>query len=322
MKAVVYTGYGSADVLQCVDVEKPAPKDDQILIKVRASSVNAPDWRIMSGNPSVMRLMFGLRKPRIRPGMDVAGRIEAVGKNITQFKPGDEVFGCAKGSFAEYACSRESALAIKPETVTFEQAACVGVCGLTALQGLRDKGNIQPGQRVLINGASGGVGTFAVQVAKALGADVTAVCSAANLEQARALGADRVIDYNQEDFTKQAQRYDIIFDCVGSHPASEYRAVLNPTGICVMAGVPHNMKMMGLIKHMMLPLVLSRVAKQKFRPFMAKISKADLSILAGLMETGKLTPAIDRRYPLSETAEALRYVDTGHARAKVVITVP
>jgi NADPH:quinone reductase-like Zn-dependent oxidoreductase len=321
MKAIVYSAYGSADVLNMIDVEKPTPADNEVLVNIRAASINAPDWRIMSGHPYVMRLMFGVRKPKIRPGTDMAGVVEAVGKNVTQFKPGDAVFGVCRGAFAEYGCTKESRLVAKPDNVTFEQAAAAPICGFTALQGLRDHGHLQPGQRVLVNGASGGVGTFAVQIAKVLGAHVTAVCSTHNVEMVRSLGADRVIDYTQTDFTKETQTYDIIFENAGNHGAKSYQRILTPTGISVMAGVPHNMSMLALMKHMMTAIVLSRLGKQKFLPFIAKSNQPDLSILAEMMATGRLTPAIDRSYPLSETAEAMRYVDTGHARAKVVITV-
>jgi len=320
VKAIVYSAYGTADVLKLVDIEKPKPADGEVLVKIRAASINAPDWRVMSGRPSVMRFMFGLRKPKIRPGIDMAGVVEAVGKNVTQFKPGDSVFGVCRSAFAEYGSTKESRLAAKPDNATFEQAAAAPVCGFTALQGLRNYGHLQPGQRVLVNGASGGVGTFAVQIAKALGAHVTAVCSTHNVEMVRSLGADRVIDYAQTDFTKEAQTYDIIFENAGNHSATSYQRILNPSGISVMAGVPHNMSLLGLMKHMMTALVLSRLGKQKFVPFIAKVNQADLTRLAEMMESGKLTPAIDRSYSLRETAEAMRYVDTGHARAKVVIT--
>jgi NADPH:quinone reductase-like Zn-dependent oxidoreductase len=320
MKAIVYSAYGSADVLKLVDIEKPTPTDDEVLIKIHAASVNAPDWRILSGRPYVMRLMFGLRKPKIRPGTDVAGVVEAVGKNVTQFKPGDAVFGVCRGAFAEYGCTKESRLVMKPENVTFEESAAVPVCGLTALQGLRDKGHLQPGQRVLINGASGGVGTFTVQIAKALGANVTAVCSTANVEMVRSLGADRVIDYTQADFTEQPEIYDLILDNAGNHAFADYGRILKPDGICAIAGAPHKMTTLGLLKHMLAPIYLSRTGSQKFMTFIAKVNQADLVTLAQMMADGKLTPAIDRRYPLDQTAEALRYVDTGHARAKVVIT--
>ena len=322
MKAIVYSAYGSADVLKLVDIEKPTPTDDQVLVKIHAASINAPDWRFLSGRPYAMRLMFGMRKPKMRPGTDMAGAVEAVGKNVTQFKPGDAVFGVCRGSFAEYGCTTEARLVAKPDNMTFEQAACVPVCGLTALQSLRDKGRLQPGQRVLINGASGGVGTFTVQIAKALGANVTAVCSTGNVEMVRSLGADRVIDYTQADFTKETQTYDLIVDNAGNHSFADYRRILKPDGISAIAGGPHNMTMLGLMKHMITPMLLSRSGKQKFIPFIAKVNQADLVVLAQMMAAGKLKPAIDRSCALSETAEAMAYVDTGHARAKVVITVP
>ncbi len=321
MKAIVYSAYGSADVLKMIDVEKPTPADDEVLARIRAASINAPDWRIMSGRPFLMRFMIGLRKPNTRPGTDMAGIVEAVGKNVAQFKPGDAVLGVCRGAFAEYGCTKESRLVAKPDTVTFERAAATPVCGFTALQGLRDHGHLQPGQRVLVNGASGGVGTFAVQIAKALGAHVTAVCSAGNVEMVRELGADRVIDYMQADFTKESQTYDVIFENAGNHSPTAYQRILTPTGISVMAGVPHNMSMLALMKHMMTAMALSRLGKQKFLPFIAKANQTDLAALAEMMAAGKLIPAIDRSYPLSETAEAMRYVDTGHARAKVVITI-
>ena len=318
----MYSAYGSADVLKLVDIEKPTPTDDQVLVKIHAASINAPDWRFLSGRPYAMRLMFGMRKPKMRPGTDMAGAVEAVGKNVTQFKPGDAVFGVCRGSFAEYGCTTEARLVAKPDNMTFEQAACVPVCGLTALQSLRDKGRLQPGQRVLINGASGGVGTFTVQIAKALGANVTAVCSTGNVEMVRSLGADRVIDYTQADFTKETQTYDLIVDNAGNHSFADYRRILKPDGISAIAGGPHNMTMLGLMKHMITPMLLSRSGKQKFIPFIAKVNQADLVVLAQMMAAGKLKPAIDRSCALSETAEAMAYVDTGHARAKVVITVP
>ncbi len=322
MKSIVYSAYGSADVLKLVDIEKPTPTDDQVLVKIHAASINAPDWRFLSGRPYVMRLMLGFRKPKIRPGTDMAGVVEAVGKTVTQFKPGDAVFGVCRGSFAEYGCAKETRLVAKPHNVTFEEAAATPICGLTALQGLRDKGHLQPGQRVLINGASGGVGTFSVQIAKALGANVTAVCSTKNVDMVRSLGADRVIDYTETDFTKETQTYDVILDNAASRPFSDYRRILKPDGICAIAGGPHNMTIPLLMKHILTPLLLSRAGKQKFITFIAKVNQADLATLAQLMAAGKLKPAIDRRYPLGETAEAMRYVDTGHARAKVVVTVP
>src|SRR6266849_3001708 len=238
MKAIVYRGYGSPDVLECEEIAKPTPGDDEVLIKIRAASINPIDRHFMRGRPPFLRIAIGLRKPRMRPGRDVAGQVEAVGRNVTQFKPGDEVFGVCSGALAEYACTRESALVTKPSNVTFDQAASVGVAGLTALQGLRDKGKIRPGQKVLINGAGGGVGTFAVQIAKSFGADVTGVGSKGKVDMVRSIGADRVIDYTREDFTQGNQRYDLIFDLAATHSLPAYRRVLNPNGICVLAGGP------------------------------------------------------------------------------------
>ena len=319
MNAIVYRRYGSPDVLECDEIEKPTPRDDEVLIKVRAASVNPLDRHIMRGRPFLLRMAFGLRKPRTRPGRDVAGQVEAVGRNVKQFKPGDEVFGACRGSLAEYACTRESALVTKPNNMTFEQAASVPVAGLTALQGLRDKGKIRPGQKVLINGAGGGVGTFAVQIAKSFGADVTGVCSTGKVDMVRSIGADRVIDYTQEDFTNGTQRYDLIFDLMATHSLPAYRRVLNPNGICVLAGGPT--KVWSILISAFEVLVLSRFVSQKFVMFVAKLSKEDLTTLRELMETGKVTPVIDRRYRLSEVPEAIRYLEEGHARGKVVITL-
>ena len=322
MKAAVYTRCGPPDVVQIKDVEKPVPKDDEVLIRVRAASVNPVDWHFMRGTPYFVRIMTGLRKPKLkRLGVDVAGRVESVGRNVTQFKPGDEVFGTCRGAFAEYACTSESALVIKPNNVTFEQAASVPVAAFTALQGLRDKGKIQPGQKVLINGAAGGVGTFAVQIAKSFGADVTGVCSTRNVDMVRSIGADRVIDYTQEDFTKSGQRYDLFFDCVGNHSLSACRRVLNPKGIYIIVGGPDSRWMIGLLARPIKALVLSRFVSQKFIMFIARSSKEDLTIMRDLMATGKVTPVIDRRYRLSEVPEAIRYLEEGHARGKVVITL-
>jgi len=321
MKAAVYTSYGPADVLQIKDVAKPVPKDDEVLIKVRAASLNPSDWRIMNGRPFVLRMMFGLRKPKIRPGSDVAGQVEAVGSNVTQFKPGDAVFGICRGAFAEYVCASESRLAIKPDNATFEQAASVPVASFTALQGLRDKGQIHAQQSVLINGASGGVGTFAVQIAKSFGAEVTGVCSTRNVEMVQSIGADHMVDYTKEDFTKSEKRYDLIFDCVGNHSLSALRSVLNPNGICVIAGAPKSLSMIGLLVFMIRPPMLSRLAGQKFVTFIAKASKQDLTAMRELIEAGKVTPVIDKRYRLSEVPEAVRYSEQGHARGKLVITM-
>jgi NADPH:quinone reductase-like Zn-dependent oxidoreductase len=322
MKAIVYHEYGSADVLKCQEVEKPVPKDDEVLIKVRAASVNPIDWRLMKGEPRALRIMIRLLKMPIgRPGVDVAGEVEAVGRSVTQFKPGDEVFGSCRGAFAEYACTTKSNLVMRPDNVTFEQAASVFVAGLTALQGLRDKGKIFAGSKVLVNGAAGGVGTFAVQIAKSFGAHVTGVCSTRNLEMVRSIGADEVIDYTQNDFTTSNQRYDLILECVGNHSFSECRRVLNPTGRFVMVGGPHEMSVIGLLALMTKPLVLSLFVSQKAVMFIAKSSQDDLTLLGELIATGKLKPVIDSRYSLSDARDAVRQVEEGHARGKVIIVL-
>jgi NADPH:quinone reductase-like Zn-dependent oxidoreductase len=321
MKAIVYYNYGSPDVLKCEEIEKPAAGDNEVSIKVRAASVNPLDWHFMRGAPYVVRIMTGLLKPKVtRLGVDVAGQVEAVGRNVTQFKPGDEVFGACRGAFAEYACTAESAVVMKPDNVTFEQAGSVHVAALTALQGLRDKGRIQPGQKVLINGAAGGVGTFAVQIAKSFGAEVTGVCSTRNVDMVRSIGADRVIDYTQEDFTKTGQHYDIFFDCFANHSLSACRRVLNPKGIYIAVGGPSG-STIGILAGWITALVWSWFVSQKFVTFMARSNKEDLTILRELMATGKVTPVIDRRYKLSEVPEAIRYLEEGHARGKVVITL-
>jgi NADPH:quinone reductase-like Zn-dependent oxidoreductase len=321
MKAIVYHNYGSPDVLKCEEIEKPSAGDGEVLIKVRTASVNPLDWHFMRGAPYFVRLMTGLRKPKIaRLGVDVAGQVEAVGGNVTQFKPGDEVFGSCRGAFAEYVCTFERALVAKPDNVTFEQAASAPVAAITALQGLRDKGRIQPGWKVLINGAAGGVGTFAVQIAKSFGADVTGVSSTRNVDLVRSIGADRVVDYTQEDFTRSGQRYDLIFDTVGNHSLSAYRRVLNPKGTYVAVGGPAGRwfdPMADLIKM----LALSPFVSQKLVVFMARLSKEDLTVMRDLMAAGKVTPVIDRRYRLSEVPEAIRYLEAGHARGKVVIAM-
>ena len=320
MKAITYHRYGSPDVLEYEDIEKPAPGDNEVLIKVRAASVNPFDWHFMRGSPYFLRIVAGLRKPKMtRLGVDVAGQVEAVGRNVTQFKPGDEVFGVCREAFAEYARASESSLVMKPGNVTFEQAASVPVAAITALQGLRDKGKIQRGQQVLINGASGGVGTFAVQIAKSFGADVTGVCSTRNVEMVRSIGADRVIDYTQQDFAKGTQRYDLIFDLVATRSLPEYRRVLNPKATCVIAGGPANVG--AILTSAFEVFVLSRFVSQNFVMYVAKPSNEDLTFLGELMEAGKVTPVIDRRYTLSEVPQAMRYMEEGHARGKVVITV-
>ena len=321
MKAIVYHDYGSPDVLQLEEIEKPVAADNEVLIKVRAASINPLDWHFMRGTPYIVRIvMTGLSKPKNpRLGVDVAGQVEAVGSTVTQFKPGDEVFGTCRGAFAEYVCTSESNLVIKPNNVTFEQAAAVPIAAFTALQGLRDKGKIQPGQKVLVNGASGGIGTFAVQIAKSYGAEVTAVCSTRNIEMVRSIGADRVIDYTREDFTKSEQQYDLIFDAIGNHSLSARRRLLSPKGICVMAGGPSGRWKMGLASGIK-ALVWSQFSSRKLIGLLAKASKEDLTILQNLMETGKIKPVIDRRYKLSELPEAIRYLEEGHAHGKVVIT--
>jgi len=324
MKAIRYCEYGSPDVVKLENVEKPVPNENQVLIKVRACSLNAFDSYVIRDS-WLGRLIFGLRKPRdTRLGQDVAGQVEAVGKNVTQFKPGDEVFGISRGALAEYACTLERALAAKPPNVSFEQAASLPLAGLTALQGLRE-GKIQPGQKVLINGATGGVGTFAVQIAKSLGAEVTAVCSTRNVDLVRSIGADHVIDYTKEDFTKSNQRYDVIFDNVCNHSFAERRHVLNPKGICVLAGmggagVKGSDALGRITSNIFTARALSSFTDQKFAQYRTKSSKQDLILLADLIQTGRITPVIDRRYKLGEAPEALRYLNEGHARGKVIIT--
>jgi NADPH:quinone reductase-like Zn-dependent oxidoreductase len=320
MKAVVYKKYGSPDVLQIEEIEKPAPDENQVLVKIHAASVNAYDWHFLTADIFLIRLMGGgLLKPKnTRLGADIAGRVEAVGRNVKQFRPNDEVFGdIGHGGFAEYACAPESRLALKPANLSFEEAAAVPMAALTALQGLRDEGQIHPGQKVLINGASGGVGTFAVQIAKSFGAEVTAVCSPRNLDQARSLGADHVIDYTREDFTENGQQYDLILAANGYHPLAAYKRALTPKGIYVMAGG----SMAQIFQAMFLGSRMSETGGRKMGGVSAKIDQKDLGQIKELLEAGKVVPVIDRRYPLSETAEALRYLGETHARAKVVITV-
>jgi len=321
MRAIVYREYGPPDVLHCEDVEKPSPGDDEVLIKIRAAAANPMDCHLMTG-VYIMRPMTGLRRPkRTRPGADLAGEVEAVGRNVTRFKPGDPVFGAARGAFAEYVCAPESSLALKPANLTFEQAAAIPVAGLTALQGLRDKGRVQPGHKVLINGAAGGVGTFAVQIAGSFGAEVTGVCSTRNVDLVRALGATHVVDYTSADFTRSAGRYDVIFDCVGNHPLSAYRRVMTPRGTLVPIGARSDGRWIGLLPHLIGLVVSSWFASQKVAFFMAKIRADDLIVLKELIEANKVTPVIERPYTLSEAPEAVRYLKAGHARGKVVMTV-
>ncbi|TDA66431.1 MAG: NAD(P)-dependent alcohol dehydrogenase [Chloroflexi bacterium] len=320
MKAIVYYKYGSPDVLKLEEVEKPAPKDDEVLVKIHAASVNAYDWHFLTADIFLIRLMAGglLRPKNPRLGGDIAGRVEAVGKNIQQFRPGDEVFGSiGHGGFAEYAVVPERRLALKPANLSFEAAAAVPVAALTALQGLRDCGKIQAGQKVLINGAAGGVGTFAVQIAKAFGAEVTAVCSTRNVEQARTLGADQVIDYTKENFTQSGRQYDLIFAANGYHSLAAYKRALTPKGIYVMAGG----KPAQLFEGMLLANWLSEKDGRKLGGVAAKIDQNDLYTLKELLEAGTIVPTIDKRYPLNEVPEALRYLGTNHARGKIVISV-
>ncbi len=287
---------------------------------MRAASVNPLDWHYMRGTPFVLRLAAGLRKPKVtRLGADLAGQVDAVGKHVTQFQPGDEVFGVCKGAFAEYVCASESAVVLKPANLTFEQAAAVPVAACSALQGLRDKGQIQRGQKVLINGAAGGVGTFAVQLAKVFGADVTGVCSTRNLDMVRSIGAHHVIDYTQEDFTTSGQQYDLIFDTAGNHSLSDCRRALTPKATLVLVGGPNKGRWVGPLTGVLKAVVVSRFVSQKLRPFLAHSSKADLIVLRELLEAGKVAPVIDRSYPLSDVPEAIRYLEEGHARGKVVI---
>lgn len=322
MKAIVYRCYGSPDVLEFEDVEKPTPADDEVLVKVHAASVNPLDWHFMRGSPYIMRLGTGLGAPNSASmGVDFSGTVESVGVAVKQFKPGDEVFGGKSGAFAEYVTIREDrALVLKPANITFEQAASVPIAAITALQALRDKGKIKPGQKVLINGASGGVGTFAVQIAKSYGAEVTGVCSTRNLEMVRSIGADHVIDYTREDYTKNGQQYDLIIDNVGNHPLLANRRVLNPDGIFVIIGGSKG-DWLGPLMSPIKALMLSPLVGQEFVLLLAKLRKDDLAILGDLMQAGKVTPVIDRRYPLSEVPAAIRYSEEGHARGKIVVNM-
>ena len=324
MKAIVYCDYGSPDVLKLANIAKPVPNDDQLLVKVRAASVNPYDWHFIRGTPYLMRLGVGLRKPKsIRVGVDYAGTVEAVGKNVTEFKPGDEVYGGKGGAFAEYLCVTEKGVVRKPSNITFEQAGAVQIAGLTALQALRNEGKIQPGQKVLINGASGGVGTFAVQIGKALGAHVTGVCSTRNIEMVRSLGADEVIDYTKEDFAKNGQQYDLILDNVPNHSLADCRRALTPNGEYVMigGGGPDDGHWIGPFARVIKIMLLSPFVSQKMVMMMSDPSKDDKIYLRDLMQAGKVTPVIDRSYKLAEVPEAIRYLEKGHARGKVVISL-
>ena len=323
MKAIISCEYG-VDNLKLAEIEKPTPADNEVLVRVRAASVNPVDGHTIRGG-WLMRPMSGLRKPNnTRFGTDFAGVVEAVGKSVTSFRPGDEVFGAKNGAVANYVCVKtDRTIVMKPGNITFDQAGSVGVAGVTALQGLRDKGRIQAGQKVLINGASGGVGTFAVQIAKAFGAEVTAVCSTRNVDLVKSIGADHVIDYTKEDFTKTERRYDMLYDLVGNHGFSERRKILAPNGICVLAGVGGaglHPGTMGRIGGNFWNAFLSNFTNQKFVFYIAKLTKDDLNVLRDLMQSGKVTPVIDRTYKLNRTADAVRYMEEGHARGKVVVT--
>ena len=333
MKAIVYEKYGSPDVLQLQEIDKPAVNDDDVLIRVRAVGINPYDWHFMTGRPYIGRMQFGLLKPKVSGlGADLAGQVEAVGKKVTRFRRGDEVFGEVNGevpgqpmlelgSFAEYVCVSEDSVVLKPANLTFEQAAAVPMAGLTALQCLRDQGRVESGQKVLINGASGGVGTFAVQIGKSFGAEVTGVCSARNVEIVRSIGANHVVDYMNEDFTESGRQYDVIVDCVGSHPLSDTRRALTANGRLVLVGGPDNGRWLGPLFGVLGVVVLSRFTRQKLLPFLARINRDDLLVMQQWLADGTVRPVIDRSYPLSEVPEAIRYLEEGHARGKVVIDV-
>jgi len=323
MRAVVRSRYGSPDVLELQEVEVPMLADDGVLVRVHAASVNRADWYALTGTPLVGRTGIGLLRPKERGlGTDFAGTVDAVGKDVSQFRPGDEVFGGRDGAFAEYVSVREGrAIVSKPANVTFEEAAAVPVAALTALQGLRDKGQVQPGQKVLINGASGGVGTFAVQIAKALGAEVTGVCSTGNVDLVRSIGADHVIDYTREDFTRTDRRYDLLLDVAGSRPWSACRRVLNPQATLVIVGAPKGNRLVGPLSHIVKVKLAAFRSSQKVVFFIAKFDKTDMAVLADLLAARTVVPVIDRRYELAETADAFRYLGDGHARGKIVLAV-
>ena len=324
MKAALYRCYGAPQVVRIEEVARPAPAPDELLVKVRAASLNPLDWHYMEGSPYIMRLEVGVGQPKDpRLGVDFSGTVEAVGKDVQHFKVGDAVFGARDGAFAEYLTVRESrAVALKPEGVSFEQAASLPIAAITALQALRDKGKLRAGQKVLVNGASGGVGTFAVQLARWMGGEVTGVCSARNAELARSLGADHVIDYGREDFTRGTAHYDLIIDIVGNHPLLDYRRVMTPHGILVVVGGPNSRgQLLGPLTLMLDAALLSRFVSQQFEPFLAELNPKDLALLADLIQQGKLKPVIDRRYPLAELPAAMAYLEAGHARGKIVLEV-
>jgi NADPH:quinone reductase-like Zn-dependent oxidoreductase len=324
MKAIVQDRYGSPEVLELREVDKPVVADHEVLIRVHAAAVNARDWHVMRGDPYLARLVLGFGRPKVKiRGTDFAGRVEAVGKDVKRFRPGDEVFGEADGAFAEYVCASDDVVEPKPASLTFEQAAVVPLAGNTALMGLRDLGGVQPGQKVLVNGASGGVGTFAVQIAKSFGAEVTGVCSTRNVDLVRSLGADHVIDYTREDFPRNGQRYDVVLDLVGNRSLTECRRALTPAGTLVLSGggVSGGGSLVGPMGLILRGQALSRFVRHRLLVLTATPSKENLAALRELAESGKITPVIDRTYPLSEVPEAIRYLEVEHARAKVVITV-
>ena len=322
MQAIVQDTYGPSSILRAREIEKPVIRDHEVLIHVRAAGVNPADWAIVSGLPYIARPIYGLRRPRnsVR-GTDVAGTVEAVGGGVTRFTPGDEVFGWSNGSYAEYTSATEDSLALKPANLTFVQAAAVPMAGLVALQAIRDHGKVQPGQKVLVNGASGGIGTFAVQIAKALGADVTGVCSTRNVDMVRSIGADRVIDYTTEDFTKDGQQYDFILDNVSNHSLTDLRRVLTPTGTLIPNGGGFDNRWLASGGRIMRAAVLFQFGSQTLGNFLVASNHADLVAIAELIEAGKVMPVMDRTYPLSETAQAIDHVGTGRARGKIAITV-
>lgn len=321
MKAIVYDTYGPPDVLALRELDRPAVQDTEVLVRVHAASANPLDWHYMRGKPYIMRASAGLLRPKdTRMGVDVAGRVEAVGRSVTQFQPGDEVFGTGRGSFAEYVLASEKNLAHKPANISFAQAAAVPIAAFTAIQGLRDQGGIAAGQQVLVVGASGGVGTFAVQIAKAIGAEVTGVCSTRNVELVRSIGADHVIDYTREDFTRGGRRYDLIFDTAGSYPLRACLRALRPTGAYVIVGGPDG-RWIGPLARLLRAMLLGRFVKQRLMPLLASQRKEDLAFMQPLLESGAVVPVIDRCYPLEQAAEAIRYLETGRARGKVIITM-
>jgi NADPH:quinone reductase-like Zn-dependent oxidoreductase len=323
MKAIIQDKYGSVDILELREVERPQPGDDELLIRVRAAGVDPGVWHLMTGLPYLVRLMgFGLRRPKIRiRGMDAADTVEAAGKNVIQLKQGDSVYGTCDGSFAQYACARAERLAPKPANLTFEQAAAVPISGMTALGGLRDAGKLQSGQQVLIIGAAGGVGTYAVQLAKAFGAAVTGVCNTSKAELVRAIGADEVIDYTREDFTDGTRRFDLILDTAGRRPLSHLRRALTPRGTLVIVGGEGGDRWLGGFQRQFIAPVRSLFTEQKLMGLISKERQQDLLTLKDLIDAGRLTPVIDRTYPLSEAREAIRYLEQGHARGKVVLTL-